>query len=1358
MSLSPRFAETQFRALVDGAEEYAVLALDADGSVAAWNAGAERLVGYRQEEILGRRLSTFEPPDDEPADFEADLARAATEGGFAGEAWWRRKDGSRFRARIALRTVREDESLLGYTAIVRDVTDRWELERYRTLVDTVGDGIYQLDADGRFVAVNDTIVAVTGYDREALLGASASLLLGATDVERVRARISDLLESEGTTSEPIELDVRTAAGETIPCELRLCLLLSDGEFRGTVGVVRDVSHRRERECELRRERELTERLLETVPVPLTVHAADGEVLRANRRVLELFDLTEEELIDRPPAEHWPVFDPAGERLSPADLPIGRVLDTGEPVLEQEVAFESPDGTRLWFLMNAAPVSDDDGEIERIVVAGETITRQKEYQRELERGRERLKRELNEVLSRVTDAVFALDADGRFTYLNEPAERVFGRPERELLGVTVGEALSDALTPSLRRQCERLTESGRPISFEEYFPPLDAWFRVHVYPSETGVSVYFRDVTERKRRERELERYETIVDAVKDGIYALDDESRFVLVNEAYASMTGRPRDALLGAPASAVIGEEMAVETEALQERLAAGREFVTLETDLPTADGGAVPVEARLTLLPLDGERFGRAGVVRDITERRWFERTLAALHGTSRDLLRVDTEREVCECTVETAVELLGLPGAVVFLLDGDGSLRPGACSADAVDLLGGEPVLDPADRSLAWLAFREGRTVTAADLRAADAAYPPDAAARSGVWVPLGDRGVFAVVSGDAGALDRRRLQLARLLAATTEAALDRVAQEDSRRRREAQLEALAETSGALLDAQTPQDVCDLAVETARTALHLPTTMVALHDEPSGTLRARAGSPGADAVLDADRLLDADEELAWRAYAENRLRVVSDRRPRDAEGDEPSASSAAILPLGRHGVFVVGAAESVDAESDAAFSDVLGGHTEPAFARILTANVESALDRTRREQQLVERETLLQRQNRSLERLNRVNTVIRRIHGSLVDASSRREIERAVCTQLTTAGPYVLAWVGAYDPVSGTVTPSEWSGVENGYLDRLQRSAERAAERDPIGSAIETGRPQVVDDILDDPPFEPWRREALRRGYRSMVALPLRYRDALYGVLCVYADRPNVFDDLERAVLRELSETIAHSLNALESRRALLSEGVVEVEFAVRDPSVSFLRLTAELDAEFDLVSLVSARDDGVHAFFTVSGASPEAVRSFLDRALDVSDVRRVSERDGECLFECLVDESHLLAVLLDRGAVAEAFVAASGAGRITVTLAQDADVRALVGALKARYAEVDLVARRERPSTHRAPREFEAQFDELLTERQREVLRTAYFSGFFESPRPVTGGELAERFDIAQPTFNAHLRAALRKLLGLLYDGD
>jgi PAS domain S-box-containing protein len=123
------------------------------------------------------------------------------------------------------------------TAFWRDADDAEVLRRYRTLVNAVDDGIYQLDADGRFVAVNDGIAELTGYDREDLLGEHLSLLLddGST-AERLPPNHTD-------QSERVEFTVQTADGGRVRCEVGVTPFEADGAVAGTIGIVHDVIDR-----------------------------------------------------------------------------------------------------------------------------------------------------------------------------------------------------------------------------------------------------------------------------------------------------------------------------------------------------------------------------------------------------------------------------------------------------------------------------------------------------------------------------------------------------------------------------------------------------------------------------------------------------------------------------------------------------------------------------------------------------------------------------------------------------------------------------------------------------------------------------------------------------------------------------------------------------------------------------------------------------------------------------------------------------------------------------------------------------------------------------------------------------------
>ena len=132
-----------------------------------------------------------------------------------------------------------------------------ELERYESIVEASGDPVYVIDAAGRFGFVTDRIVGMTGYAEDELLGEHVSKVLPAEDVRRGEELIESLLVT-GRDRGTYEMTIRTADGERITCENHVSLLPFEDEFRGTVGVIRDITERKIREHELERQNERLE--------------------------------------------------------------------------------------------------------------------------------------------------------------------------------------------------------------------------------------------------------------------------------------------------------------------------------------------------------------------------------------------------------------------------------------------------------------------------------------------------------------------------------------------------------------------------------------------------------------------------------------------------------------------------------------------------------------------------------------------------------------------------------------------------------------------------------------------------------------------------------------------------------------------------------------------------------------------------------------------------------------------------------------------------------------------------------------------------------------------------------------------
>ena len=162
-----------------------------------------------------------------------------------------------------------------------------------------------------------------------------------------------------------------------------------------------------------------------------------------------------------------------------------------------------------------------------------------------------------ILESITDAFFAVDHEWRFTYLNRQAEPLLRRPREQVLGKSIWEEFPEAVDSVFsdgsvfHEQYRRAAAEQVTVNFEEFFPPLDTWLDVHIYPGPDGLSVYFHDIGVRKRAERELKaseiRYRRLFEAAHDGILILNAETgRITNVNPFLCDLLDYPKAELIG--------------------------------------------------------------------------------------------------------------------------------------------------------------------------------------------------------------------------------------------------------------------------------------------------------------------------------------------------------------------------------------------------------------------------------------------------------------------------------------------------------------------------------------------------------------------------------------------------------------------------------------------------------------------------------------------------------------------------------------------------------------------------------------------------------------------------------------------
>lgn len=177
--------------------------------------------------------------------------------------------------------------------------------------------------------------------------------------------------------------------------------------------------------------------------------------------------------------------------------------------------------------------------------------------------------------------------------------------------------------------------------------------------------------------------------------------------------------------------------------------------------------------------------------------------------------------------------------------------------------------------------------------------------------------------------------------------------------------------------------------------------------------------------------------------------------------------------------------------------------------------------------------------LEALDSLNRIARDINSALVEQSSREEVERVVCRQLTDSDSYEFAWMGALDDRTGEVVPS---AVPDGRVSiddaSLSVGGSRSGET-PAARALRTDEPQVVRDVEGTADAEAVREAAGGREVTAVATIPVSYEHREYGVLNVYAARTNAFEGEERTVVRQFGDIVGIAIAALEHEHELAHE---------------------------------------------------------------------------------------------------------------------------------------------------------------------------------------------------------------------------
>lgn len=430
-----------FRLQVECVADYAVCLLDAKGVVLDWNAGAERLEGYRAEEIIGKDYGClFHDKDREEGKPAEELGKAVENGRFAEECWRLRKDGTGFWADVVLTPLRDHSgNLWGFSKVTHDITDRKKAEenlkysdaRYRILFEDNPALIMILDLEWRIVSANPIAAQHLGYRQEEILEKSALMLMHPEDSPSYEVHLQMCLADgacHGWQGRKLRKD-----GEAVWVEENSRLVHSLDGARNLMIVCLDVTERKKAEEERENLLVRLNAVLDSIAEGVVIADLHGKVLTMNAAALEMYQFQRLEQAQMQLREFQSLFEVYELNGPPVPLdrwPLSRAV-LGEKFTDYELKLLRKDTGKSWIArFSGTPVSTKHGELILSVVTCRDITARKHDEEALLRSESKFSK-----IFQTAPLLIAITTlrEGTILDVNDRGLATFGYEREEVLG-------------------------------------------------------------------------------------------------------------------------------------------------------------------------------------------------------------------------------------------------------------------------------------------------------------------------------------------------------------------------------------------------------------------------------------------------------------------------------------------------------------------------------------------------------------------------------------------------------------------------------------------------------------------------------------------------------------------------------------------------------------------------------------------------------------------------------------------------------------------------------------------------------------------------------------------------------------
>ncbi|RWX77069.1 PAS domain S-box protein [Neorhizobium lilium] len=512
-----RAGERQSRQILDGATDYAILALDMEGKIFRWNEGARRIFGWTQEETLGHSWEMLFVPEDTASNKPREAMDAAWQLGTAHhDRWHIRKTGERFWASGSIsRLLDEAGQPAGLVKVLRDLTEEHlaaqalaEAETsLRRAQEAGGVGVFSLDLATNVLNPTPEFCKIYGLPES-----------GDISIERIEALVE---EEDRNTASTIESRRKGSSLLNVEYRIRRAddgqkrVIARRGEFEWDaqgnpvrfVGVVQDITERRRAQREIRESEARFRALAQAIPNHVWTARPDGHHEWFNDRTYEYSGLVKGTL----DGKNWiQIVHP--EDISAASQAWSEAIAAGD-TYQMEYRLRDRTGAYRWHIVRGVPIKDETGRIMRWIGTNTDIQEQQESRAKLEELNRTLEHRVAERTAErdrmwrlSTDIMLVADFGAAIVAVNPAWKTIFGWEEDDLLGRSFMDLIHPEDVAATLAEVEKLSEGVTTFSFENRYRAKDGSYRTISWtavPDDGFIHANGRDVTEEREAAKAL---------------------------------------------------------------------------------------------------------------------------------------------------------------------------------------------------------------------------------------------------------------------------------------------------------------------------------------------------------------------------------------------------------------------------------------------------------------------------------------------------------------------------------------------------------------------------------------------------------------------------------------------------------------------------------------------------------------------------------------------------------------------------------------------------------------------------------------------------------------------------------------